>query len=229
MKRLVYIATAPVRWLLAPFRWLAARWRAVYRFFTEVPPDEPLADTIARPFQGGAERSLFLQGLLENLNDLRQHLFRAVLALIIATLLSFVFAERLMAILAVPLGDEVQLKLLELFRLPFAEALPQFLELGVQGMAKMQVIEPTESISVFMRVSLLAGLVLSMPFIVWEIYLFIAPGLMPASRFTLFWGLPLASLLFIAGILFTYLVMLPTAVPFLYTFGGFRQAWRPLK
>jgi hypothetical protein len=49
---------------------------AINKFFTEVPPDEPLAETIARPFQGGPARSLFWQGL-ENLNDLRRHLFRA--------------------------------------------------------------------------------------------------------------------------------------------------------
>ncbi len=229
MKRLFHIVTTPVRWFLAPFRWLAARWRAVYKFFTEVPPDEPLADTIAKPFQGGPERSLFWQGLLDNLNDLRRHLFRAVVALAITTLFSFLFAESLMTVLAVPLGEDVQVKLFQLIRLPPAEALPRFLELGAQGMARMQVIEPTESISVFMRVSLLAGLALAMPMIVWEIYLFIAPGLMPPSRITLFWGLPLASVLFLLGILFTYLVMLPTAVPFLYTFGGFRAAWRPIK
>lgn len=229
MKRILHIVTAPLRWLLAPFRWVAGRWRAIHKFFTEVPPDEPLADTIARPFQGGAERSLFWQGLLENLNDLRRHLFRAVVALIIATAFSFVFAEKLMAVLAVPLGDEVQVKLFELFRLAPGEALTQFLALGAQGMAKMQVIEPTESIGVFMRVSLLAGIALAMPIIVWEIYLFIAPGLMPSSRLTLFWGLPLASFLFVLGILFTYVVMLPTAVPFLASFGGFRAAWRPVK
>ena len=45
----------------------------------------------------------------------------------------------------------------------------------------------------------------------------------------LLWGIPLASLLFLAGVLFTYWVMLPTAIPFLFTFGGFKAAWRPSK
>lgn len=229
MKRAFYIVTLPVRWLLAPFRWVAGRWRAVHKFFTDVPPDEPLADTIAKPFQGGEARSLFWQGLLENLNDLRRHLFRAAVALSLTTVFSFLFAERLMVILAVPLGDDVQVKLFQLVRLTPVEILAQLNALGEQGMDKMLITEPTGSISVFMRVALLAGLALAMPFIVWEIYLFIAPGLMPSSRLTLFWGLPLASLLFIIGLLFTYVVMLPAAVPFLYTFGGFRQAWQPLK
>ena len=66
-----------------------------------------------------------------------------------------------------------------------------------------------------------------MPWIILELFLFVAPGLMPRSRMTLLVGIPVASLFFLAGLAFCYVVMLPTAVPFLYAFMGFRAAWRP--
>jgi sec-independent protein translocase protein TatC len=132
-----------------------------------------------------------------------------------------------MAVLAVPLGDDIQTELWSLFRRPPGEALARFFELGAQGIAKMQVIEPTESVGVFMRVSLLAGTAFAMPWIVLEAYLFIAPGLYPRSRVLLLLALPLVTLLFLVGMAFTYFVMLPTAIPFLENFMGFRAAWRP--
>lgn len=229
MKRIFYIVTAPLRWLFAPFRWAAGRWRAINKFFTEVPPDEPLAETIARPFQGGPARSLFWQGLLENLNDLRRHLFRAVVALLITAVFSFLYAEKLMALLAVPVNADSQTELFNLVGRPLPEVVNRLLALGAAGVAEMQIIELTEGISVFMRVALLAGLVLAMPWIVWEIYLFIAPGLMPPTRIKLLLTIPLVSVLFLLGITFAYVVMLPVAVPFLQTFGGFKAALRPFK
>jgi sec-independent protein translocase protein TatC len=66
-----------------------------------------------------------------------------------------------------------------------------------------------------------------MPWIVTEIYAFVAPGLMPRSRILLLIIIPIASLLFLAGVSFTYFVMLPPAVAFLRDFMGFQANWRP--
>jgi sec-independent protein translocase protein TatC len=99
--------------------------------------------------------------------------------------------------------------------------------LGPAGLSQLQVIEPTEAIGVFMRVGLLSGLAFAMPWIVLEIYLFVAPGLMPRSRILLLVAIPAATVLFLAGIAFTYFIMLRAAIPFLQTFLGFKAAWRP--
>jgi sec-independent protein translocase protein TatC len=98
---------------------------------------------------------------------------------------------------------------------------------GADGLSRLQVIEPTEAIGVFMRVSLLGGFILALPWIVGELYLFIAPGLMPHGRIVLLLGIPLVSLFFLLGVVFCFFVMLPSAVPFLYNFMGFKAAWRP--
>jgi hypothetical protein len=189
MRRLLRILTAPLRWVAAPFVWLwrlvSTPFRRVHRFFTEAPEDVSLTDTLGEVIGSRGAFMDVLVGIGEHLEALRKHLFRAVVVLALTTGLSFWFADKLMIALAVPLGENVQTQLLEMIRLAPAEALDRFLKLGADGMSKMQVIEPTESVGVFMRVSLLAGVVFAMPWIVGELFVFIAPGLMPSSRIRL--------------------------------------------
>jgi sec-independent protein translocase protein TatC len=199
LARLWRVITWPLRAVQWVRQWRADRWHNFTLFFTEVPEDVSLTDTFADAF--GSREVLFdtFGALGEHVNALRKHVFRAVVALAITTTLSFIFATKLMAILAVPLG----------------------------GTDRLQVIEPTEAIGVFMRVSLLSGVAFAMPWIVMEMYLFVAPGLMPRSRTLLLAAIPAASVLFLLGMGFTYFVMLPAAVPFLMNFMHFRAAWRP--
>ena len=178
---------------------IPSRLQDIRVFFTEVPEDISLTETIGESFSSRESMIDSLGGLGEHVDALRRHLLRSVIAIAITTAFSFLFARELMEMLAVPLGS---------------------LDL-------LQVIEPTEAVGVFMRVSLLSGVAFAMPWIILELFLFIAPGLMPRSRVVLAMAIPFASLLFILGILFTYFVMLPAAIPFLFEFMDFRAAWRP--
>jgi sec-independent protein translocase protein TatC len=181
--------------------WLRGRWQGLIDFFTEVPEDVSLTETVGEAFGDRESLAETLSGLGEHIDALRRHLLRSVIALAITTGLSFAFARELMLVLARPLGSD--------------------------GISRLTVIEPTEAVGVFMRVSLLSGVAFAMPWIVLELYLFVAPGLMPRSRVLLLLGIPTASLLFILGMAFTYFVMLPAAIPFLYNFLDFRASWRP--
>jgi sec-independent protein translocase protein TatC len=199
--RLVGIVTLPLRPFQGMARWLRARRQAVASFFTEVPEDVSLTETVGEAFGNRETLADTLSGLGEHIDALRRHLLRSVVALAVTTGISFAFARELMLLLARPLGAD--------------------------GLSQLTVIEPTESIGVFMRVSLLSGVAFAMPWIVLELYLFIAPGLMPRSRWLLLLAIPAASLLFIVGMAFTYFLMLPPAVDFLYNFLDFRASWRP--
>ncbi len=137
--------------------------------------------------------------LLTHLNELRQRLFRALAAVALATGASFVFAPRLIDYFSTPIG----------------------------GMAQLVSIEVTENIGIFMRVSLLGGLVLGMPVVVYQIMRFLLPGLTGRERWWLVLGVPFASLLFLGGVAFTWFVMIPTAVPFLVNFLGITTQVRP--
>jgi sec-independent protein translocase protein TatC len=159
-------------------------------------PDTPsLQDTQPHPNQGpGNEMSL-----MEHLTELRDRLIRASLALLIATAFSFIFANRLVGFLTIPLG----------------------------GREMLQSIEVTENVGIFMRVSLISGFVLAMPVIVYQFIRFIVPGLTKEERRYLWIIVPSASLLFLLGVAFAYFVMLRAALPFLLSFLSIPTAPRP--
>lgn len=130
--------------------------------------------------------------IAEHLDELRRRIIWSVIALIIGSIVGMIFADQLIAILARPIG----------------------------GLDNLIAIEITEGVSVFMRVSLLCGLVISLPFILYQLFAFILPGLEPNEKKWIFLILPIATILFIGGAVFAYFVMLPTALPFMISFIG---------
>ena len=137
--------------------------------------------------------------LLQHLNELRIRVFKAFFALVITTGISFAFSQQLIEYLATPVG----------------------------GISSLVSIELTENIAIFMKVSLLGGFVLGMPVIVYQIMAFILPGLKRKEQMWFLVMVPFATLLFATGVLFTWFVMLPSAIPFLTNFMGITTQVRP--
>jgi sec-independent protein translocase protein TatC len=185
LRRIWYILTTPIRWLLKPFH-------AIRDFINYDPEDVPIADVFSRTVE---EPSL----IFEHLEALRRHLLRAIAVLILAVAISAFFAQNILAWLSDPIG----------------------------GLEQLQAIEVTENIGAFMRVSLLTGFALSLPYIGLEIFAFMNPGLRRRERIMVLSFIPAGSLLFVLGVLFTYYVMLPAALPFLLNFLGISTAIRP--
>jgi sec-independent protein translocase protein TatC len=190
------------RILTLPFRaawWLvtlpARAFRSARRFMLTEPEEHPLSDVFVDLAQNKQARQLFW----DQVEALRGHLLRAVLAIIIGVTISFSFTERLVQFLAIPIG----------------------------GIGSLKAIEVTESIGVFMKVALLSGIAISLPYVAFEFWLFAAPGLRPRERFYGLVGIPLAALFFVAGMSFTYFVLLPSALPFLLNFLGIQAQLRP--
>lgn len=138
-------------------------------------------------------------GFFEQVDIARGHLLRAVGALAIAIVVSFAFTQQIVDYLALPVG----------------------------GISNLQAIEVTESIGVFMRVAMLSGFALATPYIAFEIWFFVAPGLMPKARKLSLLIIPFGFLFFAGGVAFSYLVLLPTSLPFLLDFMGVKTALRP--
>jgi sec-independent protein translocase protein TatC len=139
------------------------------------------------------------QSLLVHLDALRKHLFRAALVLILMTVVAFAFASQIINLLALPVG----------------------------GIEALVAIDPTEPIGTFMRVALLTAFAVTLPYIILELWLFIAPGLSRDSRIFGLYAIPIAVIFFIGGMAFAYFVLLPTAIPFLVNFGGITSQIRP--
>jgi len=126
---------------------------------------------------------------IEHLKELRKRLLRAILALLIATTASLLLAKRVLMILIAPMGD----------------TLPQALK-------------PTESIGNYMKVALICGVTLAMPYIVYQIGAFLMPALTKQERRYLWLLVPGATLCFVAGVAFAYFLTIPSAIPFLQGF-----------
>ena len=102
----------------------------------------------------------------------------------------------------------------------------EFLAQPAGGLDRFVTIEVTESVSTYMRVALLTGFILALPLMVWQIYLFIGPGLEKREKRWLFSAIPIATILFLLGAAFAYYVMLQTALPFLDQFLAVESNWR---
>ncbi len=139
-------------------------------------------------------------GVLEHLNAFRMHVFRAVVVLALATALTFTFVEPILGFLAGPLDG---------------------------GLQSLRSIDPTETFGSVMRVALLAGFAISFPYITFEIWLFTAPGISAKMRRYTLLALPFTTLFFLGGMAFAYYIMLPAALPFLFTFMGIVTQPRP--
>lgn len=133
----------------------------------------------------------------DHIEELRAHLLRIIVGLAIGVGVSFYFTIPLMSYLAAPVG----------------------------GLEKLQAIQVTEEIGVFMRVALTSGIAIMLPYIAFEIWLFAAPGLKSKEKKNTLLGIPLATILFLIGMAFTFYVLLPSALPFLGGFTAISQNW----
>ena len=129
--------------------------------------------------------------LLEHLDELRVRLTRAVLGLLLATFLGLLFVDRLLALILHPLG-------------------------GIK-LTTLTVLEP---FLVKMKVSLLFGIVLSMPWVVYQLFAFINPALTEQERRKSVPIALLAGALFACGVVFAYLFVLPVSTRWLLAQAG---------
>jgi len=75
--------------------------------------------------------------------------------------------------------------------------------------AQLQVLSPPEFLLTKLKLSFIAALIITAPWIVWQIWLFVAPGLYREERRFVYFLLPGSAILSLAGVLLLYYVMLP--------------------
>jgi sec-independent protein translocase protein TatC len=197
LRKVFQVLIFPFRVLFWPFRTL---YRGLRNLFSELKAffTEEEEDT---PLPDVLVKTVNQpQDILYHLNVLRKHLLRGALVFLLTTAISFAFTRQILALLAQPLEG---------------------------GLEALQAIDVTEPISVFMRVALLSGFSVSLPYIILELWLFAAPGLSRRARLLGLLAIPAITVFFIAGMLFAYYVILPAALPFLVGFLGIRTEPRP--
>ncbi len=134
---------------------------------------------------------------LEHLGELRKRLLRILLALVAGTGVALVFTPRLLKILLIPYGSQ------------------------------LKVIGPTEGVANYLRIAVTAGAVLAMPYILTEFWGFIAPALKRREKLYVFILVPAAFAMFLGGVAFAWLLLIPTAIRFLSGFSPevFKTEW----
>ena len=158
---------------------------------------EPEDRPILDTFTNLASEPQARQSLWDHVEELRAHLLRMIVGIAVGVGVSFYFTLPLMDYLSIPVG----------------------------GLEKLQAIQVTEEIGVFMRVALTSGIAVVLPYLAFEIWLFAAPGLKSREKKMGLAGIPLATILFLCGVAFTYFVLLPAALPFLESFTRISQFW----
>jgi len=128
---------------------------------------------------------------MEHLGELRRRLIRCLIAVLITSMLSFIFARQIFNILIMP-----------------AEGI------------YLIFIEMTEMIGTYMKVSVASGIVLAMPYLVYQVLMFIFPALTRREKRYILLILPWVVLMFIGGVVFGYFILVPPATKFLITFGS---------
>lgn len=93
--------------------------------------------------------------------------------------------------------------------------------------ADLYFFSPTEAFWVAMKVSFFGGLFLSLPVILYQIWRFIGPGLLPNERRLALPFVLIGSLFFVLGLLFCYFIVAPFALTFLVGF-GIQQGLKPV-
>ena len=157
---------------------------------TQAAPPEPASEA---PEEVSTERYMTL---LEHLEELRFRLFISALFIVIGLGISVYFGQDIIEFLKKP-----------------AEARNPNSEF------ELQFIEPFELFVTYFRVSLLGGLILGMPMMVYQGLRFVSPGLASNERRWLYATVFGTFLLFLGGVAFAYYVALPPAMDFLLNFG----------
>src|SRR3990172_8923384 len=123
---------------------------------------------------------------LDHLGELRKRIVWSVVAILVGLLIALSFAERLM----------------KFVRRPFEAAIPG---------AKLVFLTPTEGFWVYMKVALIAGVVLAIPVVLYQVWAFVAPGLHTHEKRFAVPFVFVGSLFFLIGATFAQLVAIPLA------------------
>lgn len=142
---------------------------------------------MSAPEENAAESSAAMS-FLDHLDELRRRLLRVVVVAFVSFGLVFAWSDHILGFLLQPLEE---------------------------AYGTLSVIRPAEAFLNKMKAALVGALFVSLPYIFFEIWAFVAPGLYPRERRLVVPAVLAASVLFLAGAGFCYWIAMPLAVSFL--------------
>lgn len=128
--------------------------------------------------------------LLTHLAELRTCVIKAIIGLFISMVICYCFSDLIMTVLKKPMLDIMPTN------------------------ASFVVLSPQEYFFTELKASLFFGVIVACPWLFYQLWSFVAPGLYHQEKRALFWFVVAASFCFILGVLFAYFLVFPPAFQF---------------
>jgi sec-independent protein translocase protein TatC len=134
-----------------------------------------------------------VMSLVDHLSELRKRVAISILGVLIGGVVGFWLAPQIITLLAEPLPD------------------------APPGQTKLQFLTVSGGFLLYMRISIIVGILLGLPVILYQAWAFVAPGLTPRERRTTLPWIPMTVVFFLLGAAVAYVTM-PYAIGFLTGF-----------
>jgi sec-independent protein translocase protein TatC len=148
--------------------------------------------------QGDGKEQMPAMGFLEHLEELRRRIFYALGAVVVGFFACWAYAEKIYEIMQRPIMDALR-----------HNNMPE----------KLVYLNPTEPFNMYLKVAFLAGLFVTSPFVLYQVWAFIAPGLYRHEKRYVTPFMISTVALFLAGGYFGYKLVYPQALEFLIGYG----------
>lgn len=126
-------------------------------------------------------------GLIEHLGELRKRIFISAISIFVFMVLTFNYAKEIVGVV---------------------------IESGLGLGYKLVYLSPSELFMQYVRISIVFSIILSSPVILYQVWVFIKPGLKKGERYGVIFSLIFGFISFVLGVTFTYFVVLPTILQF---------------
>lgn len=151
---------------------------------------------------------------LDHLEELRWHLIRSVLAIVIIATIAFIFKDFIFDVLL--FGPKNKDFITYRWFCTISQTLGQGSSFCIDELPfRIQSRTVAGQFSAHLWTSVLAGFILSFPYIIYEFWKFISPGLYEKERKNARGFIFIASILFFIGVLFGYYIVTPLSINFL--------------
>src|SRR5579864_1203986 len=148
--------------------------------------------------RGNGKDEMASMSFLEHLEELRRRIIYSIAGVGVAFFVCFYYADRIFGLMQRPIMEALQ-----------RNHMPE----------KLVYLNPTEPFNMYLKVALLAGLFVASPFVLYQLWLFVSPGLYRHEKRYVMPFMFSTVALFLAGGYFGYKLVYPAALNFLIDFG----------
>lgn len=163
-----------------------------------------MPDLLAEPEELQVERELGSMSLLQHLEELRKRLIHSLAAVAVCFGVGWYYADKIFAKMSIPIKKALE---------------------NHHYDTQLVVTSPTDAFNLYLKIGLIAGIFVASPYVLYQVWMFIAPGLYRNEKRFVLPFLFLSVVLFLGGGFFGYRVVYPVALDFLI---GYSKDFKPM-